>query len=522
MARFTSLLVCVLVLGCSSVAVTEDGEASAVGVVPFGGSDSGSRWISEKLFDRLEDLFDEDPSYVFISKGDLEDAFEDAGFDPDDFDYGVPPDMVVEAGQIMGADLIVYGFVSPAGGDQCMISWNISVISSGSSVLPDPLNVMKTSSSVADIAESMLEAVSTEVGQGAQDALNLAEYYASVSNWPMAISSYLQALSLDPGLTEARLELASVYLMSDVDSIDRAEQVFLEILEEDESNADALTGMGRVYYARGDFEAALDRFESAIEADPDNAAAYLNMAGTYQELGRLDEAVASFESALAQNPSNLQARYALGLLYFQLENYEEAVPHIEQILQSRPDFTNLRLKLISSYDELGRYSDAADQALIVLESRPDDTELILFTASMEARSGRTSDAVNRLEALISSTQMRQAYILLATVYRDSGQRSAMQNVFSRLKDVYPGDPVANYMMGAFYYSSGTEKARGGELVAENIPRWEQAISELQIAISYLSQVTGYRAGDAQRMINAANNSITLAEEKIDRVRRYES
>ena len=31
----------------------------------------------------------------------------------------------------------------------------------------------------------------------------------------------------------------------------------------------------------------------------------------------------------------------------------------------------------------------------------------------------------------------------------------MQNVFSRLSNAYPNDPLANYMMGAFYYQSGS-------------------------------------------------------------------
>ena len=96
----------------------------------------------------------------------------------------------------------------------------------------------------------------------------------------------------------------------------------------------------------------------------------------------------------------------------------------------------------------------------------------------------------------------------------------MQNVFSRLKSAYPNDPIANYMMGAFYYSSGTQKAQVSELIIENVPTWETAISELNTAISYLNQVTGYRTSQAQNMVSAALNAISLCEEKIDRVERY--
>jgi len=106
------------------------------------------------------------------------------------------------------------------------------------------------------------------------------------------------------------------------------------------------------------------------------------------------------------------------------------------------------------------------------------------------------------------------------VYRDSGQRGSMQGVFNRLQSAYPGDPIANYMVGAFYYQSGSSKAQVSELIPENVATWEAAISDLNTAISNLNQVTGYRAGQAQNMVSAALNAISLCEEKIDRVNRY--
>jgi tetratricopeptide (TPR) repeat protein len=491
-----------------------------IGLIPFGYSDDDTRWISDKLFDALEDEIDASVEYGVISNGDLEDAFEDVGFNPDQFQYGVPPEFISDAGALMGADLIVFGFVVPGGGDQYQVLWNVAVIASGNVVTPAPSMVVKNSEPIEELAGEIVASLGSEVGQRAQEALNMAQYHMSVENWGMAIMAFRQALAVDPSLIDARLELASVYLRTEVDSVSAARQIYEDILVEDPDNSLALGGMGSVLLSEGNPEQAKDYFDSAIEANPDNAAAYLGLAAAYSEMGMLDEAVTSFESALAQNPDNLQARYALGLLYIQLENYDEAIPHLETILDVRPEFSNLRLRLIASYGEVGRWADAADNAVILLEDQPDNSELILYTAQMEARAGRTTSAVNRLEGLISSTGNRQAYLLLATVYRDSGQRGAMQNVFSRLKSAYPNDPLANYMMGAFYYQSGTAKAQVSELVIENVPTWETAISELNTAISYLNQVTGHNSDEAQNMVSAAYNAISLCEEKIDRVERY--
>ncbi|MCK5133147.1 MAG: tetratricopeptide repeat protein [Candidatus Sabulitectum sp.] len=520
MKKITVLLSTLLMLACSTALAGGSDDATAVGIIPFGYSDDDSRWISGKLSDFLMDNLDSSEDFALISENDLDDAFEDIGFNPDQFQYGVPPEMIIEAGEGMGADLIVFGFVVPGGGDKYQVLWNIVVVSSANTISPAPSMVQKNTDPVRELAETIVSEINSQVGARADESLNIARYHRANSSWDGAITSYLQVLDVDPEHVEAMNELAAVYLKSDVDSVARAEDMYNMVLSIDPSNSSAMSGLGKVALKNENYETAKDYFDQAIEADPDNTAAYSGLASAYTALGMTDEAIASFESALAANPDNLQAMYALGLLYAEMGNYTEAIPHIEAILDVRPDYTNLRLKLASAYSEIGNYGSAADNAIIVLEATPDDTDLALFVAQYEARAGRTSSAVERLNGIIASSGSRQAYLMLATVYRDSGQRSSMQTVFNRLHNAYPGDPVANYMVGAFYYQSGSSKARISELVLSNIATWESAVNELNSAISFLNQVTGYRSNQAQNMVAAARNAISLCEEKIDRVNRY--
>ncbi len=520
MKKITVLLSALLMLACSTALAGGDGDATAVGIIPFGYSDDNSRWISGKLSDFLRDNLESSEDFVLISENDLDNAFEDIGFDPNQFQYGVPPEMIVEAGTGMEADLIVFGFVVPGGGDQYQVLWNIVVVSSSNTISPAPAMIEKNTDPVRDLAESIISEINGHVGARAEESLNMARYHSANSTWNSAITSYLQVLDVDPEHLEAMTELAGVYMKSEVDSIARAEAMYTMVLSIDPASSPALSGLGKVALKNEDYEAAKDFFDSAIEADPDNTAAYSGLASAYTSLGMTDEAINSFESALQSNPGNLQARYALGLLYAEMGNYTDAIPHIEAILEARPDYTNLRLKLASAYSEIGDYGAAADNAVLVLEATPDDTDLALYVAQYEARAGRTTDAVNRLNSIISLNGSRQAYLMLATVYRDSGQRSSMQSTFNRLHSAYPGDPVANYMVGAFYYQSGSSRARVSELVVSNVPTWQGAITDLRSAISFLNQVTGYRSSQAQNMVAAAQNAISLCEEKIDRVNRY--
>ena len=520
MKKITVILSALLMLACSTALAGSSADATSVGIIPFGYSDDDSRWISGKLSDFLMDNLDSSEEFSLISENDLDDAFEDIGFDPHQFQYGVPPEMIVEAGAGMGADLIVFGFVVPGGSEQYQVLWNIVVVSSANTISPAPSMVRKNTDPVKELAETIVSEINNQVGARADESLNMARYHSANSSWDGAIISYLQVLEVNPEHIDAMNELAAVYMKSDVDSLARAEVLFNLILSIEPGNSSALSGLGKVALENGSYETAKEYFDQAILADPDNTSAYSGLASAYTALGMTDQAIASFESALEANPQNLQARYALGLLYAELGNYTEAIPHIESILDVRPDYTNLRLKLASAYAEIGDYGSASDNAIIVLQETPDDTDLALFVAQYEAKAGRTTDAVNRLNDIIASSGSRQAYLMLATVYRDSGQRSSMQTVFNRLHSAYPGDPVANYMVGAFYYQSGSSKARVSELVSANVATWQSAISELNSAISFLNQVTGYRASQAQNMVAAAQNAISLCEEKIDRVNRY--
>lgn len=519
MMRITFATTCLILLACGIAVASGDSEAARVGIVPFGYSGSDARWVSEKLYDALEDIFEESPDFSFISDNDLDDAFEELGFNPSDFEYGVPPDFVADAGVALGAEMILYGNIAPSG-DEFQVYWNVSIPASGNTINADPVIVAKNSDPVKELAENMVAELSELIEGRTRQALDQAAFSIQMKNWSMAIMFLNQALSVDPTLLDARFQLADIYLQTDVDSVDKALEMYEGILAEDETNADALTGIGNVYLARNDASSAKTYFENAVEIDPENANAYLGLAEAYQVLGELDQAIASFETALAANPDNLSIKFPLCLLYFQTEEYSKAIPYMEEILAMNTNMSGLRQRLIQSYVKIGDYGKAADNAVIYLESDPDNSQKILYTAQIESWAGRTTSAVNRLESLISSTGSREAYILLASIYRDSGQRGAMQSVFSRLSNSYPNDPLANYMMGAFYYQSGSNKARISELVSENIPTWQGAINDLNTAISYLSNVTGYRASSAQSMIQAASNSISLCEEKIDRVERY--
>jgi tetratricopeptide (TPR) repeat protein len=84
-----------------------------------------------------------------------------------------------------------------------------------------------------------------------------------------------RALAIDPGLFDARAELAQIYL--DNGELEIAEQSFAKVLQQDPKNAKANSGMGALMLRRGKLVQAQRYLEAAIASDPKDGAAHYKL-----------------------------------------------------------------------------------------------------------------------------------------------------------------------------------------------------------------------------------------------------
>ncbi len=132
-------------------------------------------------------------------------------------------------------------------------------------------------------------------------------------------------------------------------NVERALQLFETVLAENPRHYLAYVGMGNVYYLKGDYTNAIDRFQKAFELEPDSPALLINygnalrflgkpelalplaskatdlaaenpdyltnLALVYQDLGQMEQAKACFMSALRLSPSHVDARLHFALLH---------------------------------------------------------------------------------------------------------------------------------------------------------------------------------------------------------------
>lgn len=77
----------------------------------------------------------------------------------------------------------------------------------------------------------------------------------------------------------------------------KAEAALNKAIELDPTLPQAHSNLGNIYYARGEFEAALVKYKHAATLSPETAVFQENLHAAYKKLGRLSEAVTALKAA---------------------------------------------------------------------------------------------------------------------------------------------------------------------------------------------------------------------------------
>ncbi|HHL40454.1 MAG TPA: tetratricopeptide repeat protein [Deltaproteobacteria bacterium] len=173
------------------------------------------------------------------------------------------------------------------------------------------------------------------------NALGLAYFALDMDD--KAEEQYREAIRLDPGLSEAHVNLGALLLKRGAwdeaiaHSEAALENVFYPTPELAHNN------MGWALYSKGEYRAAEASFKKALIANPDYAMAYNNLGMTYDRLGESDKAVEAFSTAVAKAPGFVEARFNLAKTLAESGDREGAIAAFEKVMEIAPESDKARL-----------------------------------------------------------------------------------------------------------------------------------------------------------------------------------
>lgn len=124
--------------------------------------------------------------------------------------------------------------------------------------------------------------------------------------------------------------------------IEEAERCFLNLLDQNPEDAEALNNLGVIYYTRGNVQEAEGYFLKAVEAKEDYLDALLNLANLYQSSERWEEATLQLEKSIAIDDQDPNLYNQLGMIYLEMGNTEKAEMVLKKSLELNPEQKTVR------------------------------------------------------------------------------------------------------------------------------------------------------------------------------------
>ncbi|MFM0393718.1 tetratricopeptide repeat-containing sulfotransferase family protein [Paraburkholderia phytofirmans] len=136
------------------------------------------------------------------------------------------------------------------------------------------------------------------------------------------------------------------------------------------ANASEWRAEGDACAARGELDAALERYESARALDPTDALVQQRLAATLAALNRFPEAVVRYHEAIALDPRDTDSHHGLGWTLEQMHRLEQAVDAYREATRVNPQADGSHNNMGNCLQALGRFGEAHEAYRRAIEAAP--------------------------------------------------------------------------------------------------------------------------------------------------------
>jgi len=226
---------------------------------------------------------------------------------------------------------------------------------------------------------------------------------------------------------------------------EQALEIYQSLLQQDPSRADLWLRVADIHWSQGNSQAVAEALEKAAPYLPDDHALQFRLSQVYSELEKPQKAFDAIERALVLDPNNTEYLNAKGSLANWLSKYKVASKSFQRVVELSPDEEQARLNLARSQMWGGDLDEAAATFRDYCDRHPDDKQVLMDYIKVETWRG---DYVVALEALERYRErfgeeeiyQREKARLLAW----AGRPTKAMYINNTLLDSYPNDYELNY------------------------------------------------------------------------------
>jgi DnaJ family protein C protein 7 len=263
--------------------------------------------------------------------------------------------------------------------------------------------------------------------------------------------------------------------MGNPNALGEAQNVVMSILRNNNQDPDALVLRGRILYAQGENDKAIQHFRQALSCDPDFKAAVKNLRMVQKlermksdgnasfKAGRYQQAVDTYTEALAVDPANKNTNSKIlqnrALCNSRLKQWKAAIADCDKALELDPSYTKARKTRAKALGESGNWEEALRELKALHEANPTEPGLAkeIRDAELEMKKSKRKDyyKILGLEKDCTETEVKKAYRKLAIVHHPD-KNPGDEDAADRFKEIQEAHETLSDPQKRARYDSGED------------------------------------------------------------------
>lgn len=198
------------------------------------------------------------------------------------------------------------------------------------------------------------------------------------------------------------------------------ESLWRDVTIKSPKNGRGWMNYGLVYMGRGDYQTALQHYQTALQYTPNYAYLHINLAITYEQLGEQDLAKKHFEYAKVVGDMFPEVHYHYGNWLYRQKRFGDAKFELRRTIQMSPGHAAARYTLMQLHldnQETEELRKLAEETLKVL---PGDSRTLGYLAALQSDDQIITAAKTKAE----TEPTAQNYLNLSLAYYNVGQYQA--------------------------------------------------------------------------------------------------
>ena len=245
---------------------------------------------------------------------------------------------------------------------------------------------------------------------------------------------------------EQKLQEAIVFHQSG--QLQRAEQIYQQVLQISPRNADALNLLGFLAYQVGRCEVAANLIAKAIEVDSKQYIFFINLGLVRQEQGELDKSIEAYHKAIEINPNDSDVYNNLGNTLQEQGELDKSIETYHKAIEINPNDARIYYNLGAAQKKQGKLDNAIQTYQQAIEINPDDAEIYNSLGTTLQKQEKLDQAIQVYHrALEINSNYSEAFYNLGLALQEQGELDQAIQAYHRALDVNPSYSEAYNNLG---------------------------------------------------------------------------